>query len=277
MIDESEDGFQEQEQKDHEQASASSGADTDNAKQSDLNFEQVIQRRNAQVVNCTTPAQYFHVLRRQVHREFRKPLIVVSPKNMLRHKHVVSPLSDFESGTRFRRVIGEEVLSEEERSEVQKIVFCSGKVYYDLFEERERLRKQHLEDPSVPYHQVALVRVEQVAPFPFDSIKRELAKYDPKVATRLVWCQEEPRNQGCYSYMSSRLRNLEKHCHQTIFKQSESMNGSSSGLIGESCDCASEREIEYVGRRVSASSATGLGMRAHQAELNDMFRHLFFE
>jgi 2-oxoglutarate dehydrogenase E1 component len=251
LIDESEDDFQE-------------FGHGSSEKESDLNFEQVIQQRNAQVVNCTTPAQYFHVLRRQVHREFRKPLIVVAPKNMLRHKQVMSTIEDFESGTRFRRVIGDETLSEEEVAKVTKVVFCSGKVYYDLLEERERLRKEQAEGEGSDndgFQNVALIRVEQVAPFPFDSIKRELCKFDPST-TRLVWCQEEPRNQGCYSFMHPRLRSLEKHCQESIF---------SNGGVKES------REVEYVGRRACASSATGLGVRAHQAELSDMFRQVFFE
>lgn len=245
LIDESEDDFQE--------------FDSSNDSEADLNFEQVIQRRNAQVVNCTTPAQYFHVLRRQVHREFRKPLIVVAPKNMLRHKHVVSDIEDFEAGTRFRRVIGDESLSDDEVKNVKKVVFCSGKMYYDLLEERKRLNKKR-EEEGLEFNDVALIRVEQVAPFPFDSIKRELCKFDP-TTTRLVWCQEEPRNQGCYTFMSPRLRSLEKHCQETMFGQS----------------VKDSREVEYVGRRACASSATGLGVRAHQAETEEIFHELFFE
>ena len=227
--------------------------------QIERDFEQVIQLRNAQIVNCTTPAQYFHVLRRQVyfssifffniitsilfqvHREFRKPLIVVSPKNLLRHKEAVSTLEEMSLGQRFHRVIGD---GRSEGEGVEKVVLCSGKVYYDLLDERTRL----INEGSEIADKVALVRVEQVAPFPFDAVKREVSRYP--TSAELVWVQEEPRNYGCWAFVEPRIRALERK---------EGTN----------------REVTFVGRWASASPATGLGTRAHQAEFKEMMQELF--
>merc|ERR1711964_529944 len=146
-----------------------------------------IQETNMQVVNCTTPANYFHVLRRQIHREFRKPLIVVAPKSLLRHPSAKSALTDFDDvdNARFQRLIpeiNEKMLAKNPKS-IRKLIFCTGKVYYELVEERE---KQKIED-------IAIVRVEQICPFPFDLVQNQLKQYP---AAKIVWVQEEPMNQG---------------------------------------------------------------------------------
>jgi 2-oxoglutarate dehydrogenase E1 component len=190
-----------------------------------------IQLHNWQVVNCTTPANYFHVLRRQIHREFRKPLIIATPKNLLRDKVCTSSLADMAEGTRFKRVIGEvdEKISSQ-GSKVERLLYCSGKVYYELADARKKLGLSN----------VAIVRVEQLAPFPWDHVAQEAARY-PNAA--VVWCQEEPKNMGGWSYTEPRIATALRKINDTP-----------------------NRRATYVGRNPSAATATGLGSRAHNAE-----------
>ena len=152
-----------------------------------------IQHTNMQVVNCTTPANYFHVLRRQVHRAFRKPLVVAAPKSLLRHKSAVSSLKDMAEGTSFQRLIGDkgELVAP---GKVRKLLLCSGKVYYDLEKARAELGAKGKD--------VAIVRVEQIAPFPFDLVAAEMARY-PNASVTFV--QEEPRNMGAWTYVAPRI------------------------------------------------------------------------
>jgi len=189
-----------------------------------------IQKTNWQVVNCSTPANYYHVLRRQVHRDFRKPLILVTPKNLLREKKCTSSLTDMGPGTRFHRIYGEsdsEIL--QNAATIRKLVFCTGKVYYELLEERERRGQKD----------VALVRIEQLAPFPWDHVAVEAARY-PKA--EVVWCQEEPKNMGAWSFVQPRIATATRTLN------------------------AEEKRPAYVGRKPAAATATGLGARVHAAE-----------
>ncbi|CAI9260816.1 unnamed protein product [Lactuca saligna] len=190
-----------------------------------------IQTCNWQVVNVTTPANYFHVLRRQLHRDFRKPLIVMSPKNLLRHKDCKSNLSEFDDaeghpgydkqGTRFKRLIKDQNGHSDLEEGIRRLVLCSGKVYYELDEARK----------STDSKDVAICRVEQLCPFPYDLIQRELKRYPN---AEIVWCQEEPMNMGAYSYISHRLATAMKVLGRgTIY------------------------DIKYVGRGTSAATATG--------------------
>ena len=136
-----------------------------------------IQKCNWQVVNCTTPANYFHCLRQQIHRDFRKPLVVMSPKNLLRHKNCVSSLEDMGPGTEFKRVLDETDESINANAEdVTTLVFCSGQIYYELLSEREKLGKKN----------VALVRLEQIDPFAFDRIAATCTRYPN---AEVVWAQ----------------------------------------------------------------------------------------
>ncbi|NXU66319.1 OGDHL protein, partial [Horornis vulcanius] len=169
------------------------------------------------VVNCSTPANYFHVLRRQILLPFRKPLIVLTPKSLLRHPEAKSSFDEMVSGTTFQRVIPESGLAAQAPHEVKRVIFCTGKVYYDLVKER---KNQDLEK------QVAITRLEQISPFPFDLLKEELDKYP---AADLVWCQEEHKNSGYYDYVRPRFR--------TIVNRT--------------------RPIWYVGREPAAAAATG--------------------
>ncbi|MBW5435398.1 2-oxoglutarate dehydrogenase E1 component [Bradyrhizobium canariense] len=199
-------------------------------------YLQMCAEDNMQVVYPTTPANYFHVLRRQLHREIRKPLIVMTPKSLLRHKRAVSRLEELAKGTTFHRILyddaqmlpGEAVkLVPDEK--IRRIVLCSGKVYYDLYEERE---KRGMDD-------IYLMRVEQLYPVPLKALVAELSRFKK---AEVVWCQEEPRNMGAWHFIEPYL--------EWVLNQ---VNGAS-------------RRPRYVGRAASAATATGL-MSKHQAQL----------
>uniref|UniRef100_A0A8B9KWG1 2-oxoglutarate dehydrogenase complex component E1 n=1 Tax=Astyanax mexicanus TaxID=7994 RepID=A0A8B9KWG1_ASTMX len=145
------------------------------------------------VVNCSTPANYFHVLRRQILQPFRKPLIVFTPKSLLRHPEAKSNF-DLMLPEHFKRLIVEEGSAAQNPSEVKRLIFCTGKVYYELTRER---KTRNMEDT------VAIARIEQLSPFPFDLVKAETEKYPN---ADLVWCQEEHKNQGYYDYVKPRMR-----------------------------------------------------------------------
>jgi 2-oxoglutarate dehydrogenase E1 component len=187
--------------------------------------------RSGDVVNCTTPAQYFHVLRRQIRRNFRKPLIVMTPKSLLRHKSCQSKLEHFTDGSSFHRVMYDDVALCKD-AEVRRVVLCSGKVYYDLFEERE---KRGIKD-------VAFLRMEQLYPFPRKALTEQLARY-PKA--EIVWCQEEPKNMGSWTFIESRIE-------QVLLE------------LGSQC-----RRPIYVGREEAAAPATGL-LRRHTEQQNKL-------
>ena len=193
-------------------------------------YLQLCAEDNMQVCNITTPGNYFHALRRQVKRNFRKPLILMSPKSLLRHKLCVSKIGEMLPGTRFQRVIPEADAPGPD-SDIVRVVLCSGKVYYDLTRER---RERGIKN-------VAIIRVEQLYPWPRQSVLQQLARY--KNAGEIIWCQEESANMGCWYFIQPRL-----------FYVTEEL-----GLPVPS----------YVGRPASASPATGLA-KTHareQAEL----------
>ncbi len=175
---------------------------------------------NMQVCNITTPANYFHALRRQIHRKFRKPLIVMTPKSLLRHKLCVSRLDDMCAGSSFRRVLPDPGTAAAD-ADIRRVVLCSGKVYYDLLAARE---ERQIDD-------IALVRVEQLYPFPNISLGAELSRYP---SAQVVWCQEEPRNMGGWTYMDRRIEELLA-----------------------TLDVRATRPV-YAGRPEAASTATGL-------------------
>jgi 2-oxoglutarate dehydrogenase E1 component len=156
-------------------------------------FLQLYAEDNLQVLYPSTPASYFHALRRQMHRDFRKPLIVMTPKSLLRHRQCVSSLDDMGPGSSFHRVMYEKPPSQADR-DVERVILCSGKIYYDLFARRQELG---LEDV------VALVRLEQLAPFPKQVLAEELVRY-PKRA-QVIWCQEEPQNMGAWTFVAARI------------------------------------------------------------------------
>jgi len=194
-----------------------------------------IQDVNMQVVVPSTPANYFHVLRRQVRRDFRKPLICISPKSLLRHPACVSPLAEFEKGRHFKRMIGEKSTSLVPDAEIRRLILCCGRVYYDLIKTRE---EKGIKD-------VAIVRVEQIAPFPYDRMARESARYP---AAAVFWVQEEPQNMGAWSYVQPRIA--------TALRK---VNG---------------KEATFVGRPASAAPATG-NPAIHLAEVEKLLSDAF--
>ena len=145
-------------------------------------YLQLCAQHNMQMVNCTTPANFFHVLRRQLKRNFRKPLVVFTPKSLLRHPQCVSSIQDFTTG-RFQEIIDDTV----DASSVKKLVLCSGKLYYELLQAREENNRKD----------VAIVRMEQLYPLPQKQINAIIDKYNPE---QLIWAQEEPENMGMESY-----------------------------------------------------------------------------
>eukprot|EP00124_Ichthyophonus_hoferi_P002173 Ihof_evm3s138 gene=Ihof_evmTU3s138 len=150
-----------------------------------------IQDTNWQVMNLSTPANYFHAIRRQLHREFRKPLVLMTPKSLLRLKDCTSTLAEMSEGTRFRRLICDSDVPP--GPEVKRVVFCSGKVKYDLLEARKAAGK---------INEIAIASVEQICPFPFDLIRRQMECYPN---AEVVWCQEEPKNMGAWTYVNPRI------------------------------------------------------------------------
>ncbi len=207
-------------------------------------FLQLCAEDNMQVANCTTPANYFHILRRQMLREFRKPLIMMTPKSLLRHKKAVSRLADMAEGSSFHRVLRDDA----ERGEtttirlkpdaaIRRIVLSSGKVYFDLLAERE---KRGIDD-------VYLMRLEQFYPWPMKSLITELARFE---AAELVWCQEEPKNMGGWMFVDPWLE-------LTLAKLA-----------------VAAKRARYVGRPASASTAAGL-MSRHTKELQAFLAQAF--
>ena len=151
-------------------------------------FLQLCANHNMTVADCTTPANMYHLLRRHMKRKHRKPLIVFTPKSLLRHPKAVNPIEDFAEGT-FQEIIPDTIQPEK----VTKLVFCTGKFYYELLEERETTNRED----------IALVRVEQLFPLHIEKIKETIAHYPN--ATEYVWAQEEPKNMGAWTYMLERL------------------------------------------------------------------------
>jgi 2-oxoglutarate dehydrogenase E1 component len=144
------------------------------------------------VANCTTPANFFHLLRRQLKFRFRKPLIVMSPKSLLRHPKVVSPLEDFAEGT-FQPIVDDKMA---DAAKIEKLVLCSGKIYYELLAKKEELNCEN----------IALVRLEQLYPIQQNKIEEIFAKYSSR--KQLIWVQEEPENMGAWTYMLRNFREM---------------------------------------------------------------------
>jgi 2-oxoglutarate dehydrogenase E1 component len=199
-------------------------------------YLQMCAEDNMQVANCTTPANYFHILRRQIKREIRKPLILMTPKSLLRHKRAVSKLEELTNGTSFHRLLWDDAqLLPDEKiklvadDKIRRVVLCSGKVYYDLYEERE---KRGVND-------IYILRLEQLYPFPTKALVTELSRFKQ---AEIVWCQEEPRNMGAWFFIDVFLN--------WILNQ-----------IG-----AKHRSVRYAGRPASASTAVGQ-MSKHLAQL----------
>ena len=191
-------------------------------------FLQMCAEDNMQVAYCTTPANYFHILRRQMHRNFRKPLILMTPKSLLRHKRAVSRLSELADGSAFHRLLyddaemlkGEKITLAPDKK-MRRVVICSGKVYFDLYDEREQ---RGVDD-------VYLLRVEQLYPFPLKAMCELFGRFPQAEA---VWCQEEPQNMGAWTFAEPRV------------------------LAVLDMVKAENRSLRYAGRAAAAATATGL-------------------
>ncbi len=207
-------------------------------------FLQMCAEDNMQVANVTTPANYFHILRRQLKREFRKPLILMAPKSLLRHARCKSELRELAAGTSFHRILWDdaEVLKDQKISlvkdqKIRRVALCSGKVYFDLYEERE---KRGVDD-------VYLMRAEQLYPFPLKALAHELSRFKK---ADVVWCQEEPKNMGAWSFVEPYLE----------------------WVLAQAGGAA--KRARYVGRPASASTAVGQ-MSKHQAQLQAFLEEAF--
>ncbi|MCG7508607.1 2-oxoglutarate dehydrogenase E1 component [Mesorhizobium retamae] len=199
-------------------------------------FLQLCAEDNMQVANCTTPANYFHILRRQLKRDFRKPLILMTPKSLLRHKRAVSTIAELSGESSFHRLLWDDAqllpnqaIKLVKDSKIRRVVLCTGKVYYDLYEERE---KRGIDD-------IYLLRVEQLYPFPAKALITELSRFRN---AEMVWCQEEPKNMGAWSFIDPYLEWVLAHID------------------------AKHQRVRYTGRPAAASPATGL-MSKHLAQL----------
>ena len=196
-------------------------------------YLQLCAQNNMQVVNLTTPAQIFHALRRQIKREFRKPLVVMSPKSLLRHPRAVSSIEELATGT-FQEVMKDSVV---DNKKVENAIFVSGKLYYELLEEREKNQND----------KTALIRLEQISPFPMTQVT-EILKSFPKLKN-VVWAQEEPRNMGAFTYVYFRFLEI---------LQKENL----------------KVDLKYIGRAERSSPATGSIYR-HRAEQNEIIQNCF--
>jgi 2-oxoglutarate dehydrogenase E1 component len=209
-------------------------------------FLQMCSNDNMQVMNCTTPANYFHALRRQMLRDFRKPLIMMTPKSLLRNKYCVSNIEDFNRKNSFHRILWDHAIDPKskgfiklkESSNIKKVILCSGKVYFDLLEAREKLKKDD----------VVLFRIEQLYPFPAKTLVKELKPYAKN--SKFFWCQEEPKNMGAWFS----VRDYIQWTLDTIK--------------------ANNKEISYIGRSPDASPATGYAKR-HISQQQEIINKVF--
>jgi len=192
-------------------------------------YLQLCAEHNIQVCVPTTPSQVFHMLRRQVKRPLRKPLIAITPKSLLRHKEAVSTIEELSEGT-FHTVLPE--VHTQDPKKVKRVVLCSGKVYYDLLERRRNEEKD----------EVAIVRIEQLYPFPSDDLQEVLSVYS-KLAD-VVWCQEEPMNQGAWYCSQHHMREVLREINPKIY-------------------------LNYAGRPASAAPACGYAS-VHVEEQNKL-------
>ena len=209
-------------------------------------FLQMCSNDNMQVMNCSTPANYFHALRRQMHRDFRKPLIMMTPKSLLRNKYCISNLEDFNKDNSFHRILWDHAIDPKtsgfiklkKNPEIKKVILCSGKVYFDLLDAREKLKKDD----------VVFFRIEQLYPFPAKTLVKELKPYAKNA--KFYWCQEEPKNMGAWFS----VRDYIQWTLDTIK--------------------ANNNRVTYIGRSPDASPATGYAKR-HISQQQEIINKVF--
>jgi 2-oxoglutarate dehydrogenase E1 component len=209
-------------------------------------FLQLCSNDNMQIMNCTTPANYFHALRRQMHRDFRKPLVIMTPKSLLRHKQCTSNIEDFNKENSFHRVLWDHAIDPKSKgfieltksNKINKVIICSGKIYFDLLEAREKLKRKD----------IIFFRIEQLYPFPAKALAKELKPYIKNA--KFYWCQEEPKNMGAWfsvrDYIQWTLDNIK----------------------------ANNNEISYIGRSPDASPATGYA-KWHISQQKEIIKKVF--
>ena len=207
-------------------------------------FLQLGAQENIQVMNCTTPANYFHALRRQIHRDYRKPLIIMTPKSLLRNKYCTSNLEDFGKENFFHRILNDHALEKrsnfiklKDNNLIKKVILCSGKIYFDLLEAREKNKKDD----------VVFYRIEQLYPFPVKNLVSELKKYSKNA--KFFWCQEEPKNMGAWFAVRDYIQWTLDYIK------------------------AKNRNISYIGRNPAASPATGYAKR-HISQQQDIIKEV---
>ena len=206
-------------------------------------FLQMCAGENIQVMNCTTPANYFHALRRQIHRDFRKPLIIMTPKSLLRNKRCVSSLKDFTKQNSFHRILEDNAYEDQNNliklkndKKISKVVMCSGKIYFDLVEAREKTKNDN----------VVFIRIEQLYPFPAKTLATLLKRYKN---ANFIWCQEEPKNMGAWNTVKNYIdRTLEISRNKNKY-------------------------VNYVGRKPSSSTATG-NLNKHVAQQREILEKI---
>jgi 2-oxoglutarate dehydrogenase E1 component len=203
-------------------------------------FLQLCARENIQVINCTTPANYFHALRRQIHRDFRKPLIIMTPKSLLRNKKCTSNIDDFTKKNSFHRVLTDHadfkqygLIKLEKDKKIKKVVLCSGKIYFDLLEAREKLKNDS----------VFFIRIEQLYPFPVKTLSKYLKRF--RKNANFYWCQEEPQNMGAWNTARNYIDWTLDHIK------------------------AKNKSVSYIGRSPAASPATGY-LKKHLAQQKEI-------
>ena len=209
-------------------------------------FLQLCAQENIQVVNCTTPANYFHALRRQIHRDFRKPLIVMTPKSLLRHKKCVSNIEDFNKKNSFHRILLDHadvdkksgLIKLTKDKNIKKVILCSGKIYFDLLQEREKLKKDD----------IFFIRIEQLYPFPVKTLANHLKRFTKNA--KFYWCQEEPQNMGAWNAARNYIEWTLKHIKKANPK------------------------VTYIGRKSAASPATGY-LKKHLAQQKEIIEKVF--
>tara|TARA_B110000438_G_scaffold265864_1_gene279512 strand:- start:148 stop:3054 length:2907 start_codon:yes stop_codon:yes gene_type:complete len=203
-------------------------------------FLQLCAQDNIQVINCTTPANYFHALRRQMHREFRKPLIIMTPKSLLRNKKCISNIEDFTKENAFHRILPDHasikaynLIKLQSDKKIKKVIMCSGKVYFDLLEGREKLKNT----------EVYLIRLEELYPFPIKKLAQELKRF--KKNAKFYWCQEEPKNMGSWNSARNYIEWILNYIK------------------------AEDKDVNYIGRKAAASPATGY-VKKHLAQQKEI-------
>ena len=208
-------------------------------------FLQLCAQENIQVMNCTTPANYFHALRRQMHREFRKPLIIMTPKSLLRNKRCLSNIEDFTRKNSFHRILPDHaeiksygLIKLRKDKNIKKVILCSGKVYFDLLEAREKIKND----------KVYLIRIEQLYPFPVKTLALELKRF--RKNAKFYWCQEEPKNMGAWNTARNYIEWTLDHIN------------------------SEDQEVRYIGRKPAASPATGY-LKKHLAQQREIIEKVF--